>query len=96
MLPPVPGAVPAHHPAVLAVGGGALHSPRRLRGRLLLPLGGGHVQAPQVSHTSIISTIYLEKISNQLEKLEAAKVASLVYLSLLSLTGSFLALLGLT
>ena len=33
---------------------------------------------------------------NQLEKLEAAKAACLVYLSLLSLTGSFLALLGLT
>ena len=33
---------------------------------------------------------------NQLEKLEAAKAAGLVYLSLLSLTGSFLALLGLT
>ena len=68
MLPPVPGAVPAHHPAVLAVGGGALHSPRRLRGRLLLPLGGGHVQAPQVSHTSIISTIYLEKISTMMRQ----------------------------
>ena len=35
-------------------------------------------------------------LENQLEKLEAAKVASLVYLSLLNLTGSFLALLGLT
>ena len=33
---------------------------------------------------------------NQLEKLEAAKAARLVYLSLLSLTGSFLASLGLT
>ena len=33
---------------------------------------------------------------NQLEKLEAAKAAGLVYLSLLSLTGSFLALLDLT
>ena len=33
---------------------------------------------------------------NQLEKLEAAKAACLVYLSLLSLTGSFLALLGLS
>ena len=33
---------------------------------------------------------------NQLEKLEAAKAAWLVYLSLLSLTGSFLALLVLT
>ena len=35
-------------------------------------------------------------INNQLEKLEAAKAAWLVCLSLLSLTGSFLALLGLT
>ena len=33
---------------------------------------------------------------NQLEKLEAAKAAGLVCLSLLSLTGSFLALLGLS
>ena len=37
-----------------------------------------------------------EMTENQLEKLEAAKAAWLVYLSLLSLTGSFLALLGLT
>ena len=65
--PPVPGAVPAHHPPVPAVGGGALHCPRRLRGRLLLPLGGGHVQAPQVSHGSILSTIYLEKISTKIK-----------------------------
>ena len=68
MLPPVPGAVPTHHHPVLAVGGGALHCPRRLRGRLLLPLGGGHVQAPQVCHTSIISTIYLEKISTMMRQ----------------------------
>ena len=38
----------------------------------------------------------IAKKYNQLEKLEAAKAAWLVYLSLLSLTGSFLALLGLT
>ena len=37
-------------------------------------------------------TIYI--IMNQLEKLEAAKAARLVCLSLLSLTGSFLVLLG--
>ena len=41
----------------------------------------------------ILSTI-LE--INQLEKLEAAKAAGLVYLSLLKLTRSFLALLSLT
>ena len=35
-------------------------------------------------------------ITNQLEKLEAAKAAWLVYLSLLSHTGPYLALLGLT
>ena len=33
---------------------------------------------------------------NQLEKLEAAKAAGLVYLSLLSLTGPYWVLLGLT
>ena len=33
-------------------------------------------------------------LSNQLEKLEAARVARLVCLSLLGLTGSFLVLLG--
>ena len=31
---------------------------------------------------------------NQLEKLEAAKASLIVYLSLLSLTGSFMVLLG--
>ena len=64
--PPVPGAVPAHHPPVPAVGGGALHCPRRLRGRLLLPLGGGHVQAPQVRPHPIYY-IYLEKISTKIK-----------------------------
>ena len=39
--------------------------------------------------------LHLLQIRNQLEKLEAAKAAGLVYLSLLSLTGSSLALLSL-
>ena len=40
--------------------------------------------------------IYFAWSKNQLEKLEAAKAAFLVCLSLLSLTGPFWALLGLT
>ena len=42
-----------------------------------------------------VKTVRLQKIiDNQLEKLEAAKAAGLVCLSLLSLTGFFLVLLG--
>ena len=44
----------------------------------------------------IFSVVINHPTFNQLEKLEAAKAAWLVSLSLLSLTGSFLALLGLT
>ena len=44
----------------------------------------------------MLDYIYTSVLFNQLEKLEAAKAAWLVYLSLLSITGSFLALLGLT
>ena len=51
------------------------------------------------SDSYLVLSTYVDmvlKVDNQLEKLEAAKAAWLVYLSLLSLTGSFLALLGLT
>ena len=43
---------------------------------------------------SIVVSIVKYSINNQLEKLEAAKAAWLVYLSSLSLTGSFLVFLG--
>ena len=46
---------------------------------------------------NIAALLFMNHVNdNQLEKLEAAKAAWLVYLSLLSITGSFLALLGLT
>ena len=54
-----------------------------------------------VSQSLFIFNMKIDSISklsecdlNQLEKLEAAKAAGLVYLSLLSLTGSYLALLS--
>ena len=51
-------------------------------------------QQPKVSHYARGIYLIFRFTNNQLEKLEAAKAALLVCLSLLSLTGSFLVLLG--